>query len=49
MIFLETQLLIAADLNYMDSENAIFNQLMKVGKLMSGFIHYLQTKPDVQN
>lgn len=46
---LETQLLIAADLNYMDSENAIFNQLMKVGKLMSGFIHYLQTKPDVQN
>jgi len=45
---LETQLLISVDLNYIESKNEIFNQLITVGKLMSGFIHYLQTKLDDQ-
>ena len=46
---LETQLLIAVDLNFIEPKDEIFDQLMKVRKLISGFINYLQTKTNNKN
>jgi len=41
---LETQLLIAAELKYIESSHSIFNQLITVRKLLAGFIKHLQTR-----
>jgi len=41
---LETQLLISAELNYIKSNNDIFEQLITVRKILSGYISYLNTK-----
>lgn len=43
---LETQLLISADLEYIKSDNDIFNQIILVRKLLSGLIHHLQQKDE---
>ena len=41
---LETQLLISAELDYIKSNNDIFEQLITVRKILSGYISYLNTK-----
>lgn len=41
---LETQLLISADLDYIKSNNSIFNQIITVRKILSGYINYLNNK-----
>ena len=41
---LETQLLISAELDYIKSNNDIFEQLITVRKILSGYICYLNTK-----
>jgi four helix bundle protein len=41
---LETQLLISAELDYINSNNDIFKQIITVRKILSGFINHLKTK-----
>ena len=41
---LETQLLISAELDYIKSNNDIFEQIITVRKILSGYISYLNTK-----
>ena len=41
---LETQLLISAELDYISSNNDIFDQITTVRKILSGYINYLKTK-----
>lgn len=44
---LETQLLLSAELGYIKKDNSVFKQITTVRKLLSGYIHHLQTKLDV--
>ena len=46
---LETQLLISAELDYIKSNNEIFNQIIKVRKLLSGYISHINTKINKQS
>ena len=41
---LETQLLISAELDYINSNNDIFKQIITVRKILSGYITYLNNK-----